>query len=70
MEMTQVPEYKRKLVMTLHLPPYMDMTAEQRDREDQFFGDMFSKGLYTVTRHGMKGDAVAFYKDYSVEYYE
>ena len=64
MEMTQVHEViteKRKLVMILHLPLYMNMTAAQRDREDQFFDRMFSKGLDVVTRHGVKGDSVALY---------
>ncbi len=60
----EVTEQKRKLVMILRLPAYMDLTAEQRDREDQFFGLMYSKGYMFTTKtveQGGKVDTVTMY---------
>lgn len=65
MEMTQVHEFHvktRKLVMILHLSPFMDLTAEQRDREDRFFVQMYHKGYYARTVHGPSCDTVGMYK--------
>ena len=66
MEVTEVPEVLewRKLVMILHLPPFMDLTPEQREREDRFFGKMYAKGYHTRTMHGMSEDAVGLYTTY------
>ena len=60
----EVTEQKRKLVMILHLPPFMDLTPKQRAREDRFFGEMCAKGYYTRTVHGMSEDTVGLYTTY------
>ena len=63
-EVPEMPEYKRKLFMIIHLPLFMDLTPEQREREDQFFGEMHAKGYYTRTMHGTSEDIVGLYTTY------
>ena len=61
MEVTEVPEYRRKLVMILHLPPFMDLTPKQRAREDRFFEEMARKGYHTRPMNGLSDDTLGLY---------